>query len=279
MSKTTLRFSENPQASTRFRCRAAYGRRSRPYRSRARACLVWLRSLAWSGCSSRPAPTVHTHRRPAGGQGSQGRGLQTIVSEAANVVAQERSGEQKRMLTAGHDLLLQLRLASHERPWQRPTDPVACQRQIIRPSVTTGSSKSSKRGLHGPCEFWPRLHVRNAGPFVQFRTCMSVSPNCGDVSTWYCTSSWPVGATILSVRSNGRRQSRGQQSQPKPTVAALTVARERHPVDELLPGVPVVPDECVCSSDAVRVSETDSATNRESITILQLCVQTCVTCE
>ena len=46
-----------------------------------------------------------------------------------------------------------------------------------------------------PCEFWPRLQVSQAGPLVQLRTSMSETPNCS-VSTLYCTSSCPVGATI-----------------------------------------------------------------------------------
>ena len=150
-SKTTLRFSENPQASTRFRCRAAYGRLSRLYRNRARACLVWLRSLAWSGCSSRPEPTVHTHRRPAGGQGSQARGLHTIDFRERGCergCARKIRGA-KRVLTAGHDLLLQLRLASHERPRQRPADPVAVR-------VLAAAPREERRAIRPV----PNLHVR-----------------------------------------------------------------------------------------------------------------------
>ena len=102
----------------------------------------------------------------------------TFVSEAANVGAQERSGEQSACLQRAMICFCSC-------AWLLMND------------------RGSGPPIPLPCEFWPRLHVRNAGPFVQFRTCMSVSPNWGDVSTWYCTSSWPVGATILSVRSNG----------------------------------------------------------------------------
>ena len=64
------------------------------------------------------------------------------------------------------------------------------------PEIPCMNERGSGPPMPLPCEFCPRDQVRNAGPFVQFLTSMSVSPNCS-VSTLYCTSSWPPGATML----------------------------------------------------------------------------------
>lgn len=121
--------------------------------------------------------------------------------------------------------------------------------------------------------FCPRDQVRKPGPLVQFRTFISDTPNCS-VITLYCTSSCPVGLgytqgsdvmresggpTVIAEdldRGQCRDREGAEAMQDGSTIDRARVGSrglrdnrivsgQRHPVDELLPRRPIVPNERV----------------------------------
>ena len=64
--------------------------------------------------------------------------------------------------------------------------------------------------MPAPYSFWPRLHVRKAGPLNQPRISASPRPSAWKVR--YCTSSWPVIARKRLIPVSAIRSSRPSHS-------------------------------------------------------------------